>query len=108
MIKGWDEGIQGIKVGGKRKLVLPSELAYGRSGAGRVIPPDATLIFETEIISVNGIKNISSRNKIKDNNMNSDEIIGQLINDSDGINLVDSVNSNQIFSVTVIVFELEK
>ena len=52
VIRGWDEGVQGMKIGGTRRLVIPAELGYGARGAGGVIPPNATLLFEVDLLGV--------------------------------------------------------
>ena len=54
VIRGWDEGIVGMHVGGRRTLVIPPDMAYGSKGAGGVIPPDATLLFEVELLDLKG------------------------------------------------------
>jgi len=52
VIKGWDQGVEGMKVGGRRVLIIPSDLGYGKRSTGRVIPPNATLVFDVELLDV--------------------------------------------------------
>ena len=62
VIPGWDEGIAGMKVGGKRTLVVPASLAYGETGAGASIPPDSDLVFETELVGIaTGVDALASK-----------------------------------------------
>lgn len=57
VIKGWDQGVQGMCIGEKRKLTIPAHLGYGKRGAGSVIPPDSDLIFTVELVGIKGYEN---------------------------------------------------
>jgi FKBP-type peptidyl-prolyl cis-trans isomerase len=52
VIKGWDQGVLGMKIGGSRRLIIPADMAYGDSGAGGVIPPGATLVFDIDLVAI--------------------------------------------------------
>jgi FKBP-type peptidyl-prolyl cis-trans isomerase len=52
VIKGWDQGVIGMKIGGSRRLIIPADMAYGDSGAGGVIPPGATLVFDIDLVAI--------------------------------------------------------
>jgi FKBP-type peptidyl-prolyl cis-trans isomerase len=52
VIRGWDEGVAGMKIGGKRTLIIPADMGYGARGAGGVIPPNAALVFDVELLEV--------------------------------------------------------
>ena len=67
VIPGWDEGLQGVCKGDERHLVVPSHLAYGERGAGDVIPPGATLLFDVVIVDVEQVSNLYQRDKIHNN-----------------------------------------